>query len=471
MLLVVCLAALLVPATASAEYTFLTKWGNGGSGDGQFRAPYGVVADTSGHVYVTDFGNGLGNNDRVEKFDSNGTFLTKWGSLGPGDTEFHDPWGIATDSGGNVYVADVNNHYIKKFDSSGVFITKFGGGGTGDGQFGFPFGVAVDAAGNVYVADHSGGVPKTDRVQKFKPTLGGYAYDDQWGVTGPEPGQFKEPADVATDSSGNVYVSDRNNHRIQKFDSEGFFLTAWGSMGSGDGQLAFPEGIATDSAGNVYVADRGNNRVQKFSSNGAFITKFGSTGAGDGQFLQPNDVTVDAAGNVYVADTGNDRIQKFAETGAALTDGGGVGGSGGGRGGGVVIDVSNQFTIENTTVLSKNGALKFKLKLPAPGQVEATATVIPPPRPPSLDPGHREHEGHKSQLAKTVTMAMGSATANAAGPLSLTLSLNKKGKKFLGWKSPLKATVEITYTPTGGTAGSITRSVKFKLAKKNRFRR
>jgi streptogramin lyase len=465
MLTVVCLAALLAPATASAEYTFLTKWGNGGSGDGQFRAPYGVVADTSGNVYVTDLGNGLGNNDRVEKFDSNGAFLTKWGSLGPGDTEFHDPWGIATDSEGNVFVADINNHYIKKFDSSGVFALKFGGAGTGDGQFGFPFGVAVDPAGNVYVADHSGGVPSIDRVQKFKPTLGGYVYDDQWGVTGSEPGQFKEPADVAVDSSGNVYVSDRKNHRIQKFDSEGFFLAAWGGMGSGDGQLVFPEGIATDSAGNVYIADRGNNRVQKFDSSGTFITKFGSTGTGDGQFLQPNDVTVDAAGNVYVADTGNDRIQKFAEAGAPPTGGGG---SSGGGGGGVVIDVSNEFKIENTTVLSKNGALKFKLKLPAPGKVEATATVIPPPRPPSLDPGQREHEGHKSQLARKVTMATGSATANAAGPLTLTLSPNKKGKKFLGWKSPLKAIVKITYTPTGGTASSITRAVKFKLAQKKR---
>jgi hypothetical protein len=66
------------------------------------------------------------------------------------------------------------------------------------------------------------------------------------------------------------------------------------------------------------------------------------------------------------------------------------------------------------------------------------------------------------------TMATGSATANAAGPLTLTLSPNKKGKKFLGWKSPLNATVKITYTPAGGTASSITRNVKFKLVKKKR---
>ena len=242
-------------------------------------------------------------------------------------------------------------------------------------------------------------------------------------------GQFKEPSDVATDSSGNVYVSDRNNHRVQKFDSEGFFLAQWGGMGSGDGQFVFPEGIATDSAGNVYVADRGNNRVQKFSSNGTFITKFGSPGSGDGQFLQLNDVTVDAAGNVYVADTGNDRIQKFAQTGGAAGGGGGGGGGGGDSGSsGVVIDVSNEFKIENTTVLSKNGKLKFELKLPAPGNVEAIATVIPPPRPPSLDPDHRKHEGHKSSSPMKVTMATGSAIASAAGRSRSRSSLTRRGR-------------------------------------------
>ena len=458
--------ALLAPGAALAEYSFVAKWGSGGSADGQFRAPYGVVADGFGNVYVTDFGNGLGNNDRVEKFDSNGGFLTKWGSLGSGDTQFENPWGIATDSDGNVYVADVNNHYIKKFDPSGVFAVKFGGGGSVDGQFGLAVGVAVDSAGNVYVADHDGGSPLVDRIQKFKPipTPDGYAYDDQWGVTGSEPGQFNEPSDVAVDTVGNVYVSDRKNHRVQKFDSDGFFIVQWGGMGSGDGQLAFPEGIATDAAGNVYVADRGNNRIQKFSPSGVFIAKFGSTGAGDGQFLQPHDVTVDPAGNVYVADTGNDRIQKFSGTGAPLP-------GGGGGGSGTVIDVSNEFKIENTKVLSKNGALKFKLNLPAPGIVEAIATVKAPPRPPSLDPSHRKHEGHLARLAKAkapVKMAKGSASATAAGPLTLTVTPTKKGKKFLGWKSPLKATVKITYKPTGGSPSSISRPVKFKLTKKSR---
>ena len=81
---------------------------------------------------------------------------------------------------------------------------------------------------------------------------------------------------VAVDSSGNVYVADTNNNRIQKFDSSGTFITKWGSSGTGDGQFEYPTGIAVDSSGNVYVADTDNHRIQKFDSNGTFLTKWGS---------------------------------------------------------------------------------------------------------------------------------------------------------------------------------------------------
>ena len=73
-----------------------------------------------------------------------------------------------------------------------------------------------------------------------------------------------------------MYVVDTLNNRIQKFNSNGTFITKWGSKGTADGQFNFPDGIAVDSSGNVYVADDGNNRIQKFDSNGTFITKWGS---------------------------------------------------------------------------------------------------------------------------------------------------------------------------------------------------
>ena len=77
-------------------------------------------------------------------------------------------------------------------------------------------------------------------------------------------GSFFHPGAVAVDSSDNVYVADQLNHRIQKFDSDGAFITKWGSQGTGDGQFTHPQRAALDSSDNVYVADGSNNRIQKF---------------------------------------------------------------------------------------------------------------------------------------------------------------------------------------------------------------
>jgi len=92
----------------------------------------------------------------------------------------------------------------------------------------------------------------------------------------------------------------------------GTFLTTWGSSGTGNGQFNGPGGIAVDGSGNVFVADNGNNRIQKFDNAGTFLTTWGSFGIGNGQFFGPQGVAVDGSGNVFVAEFGNNRIQKFA---------------------------------------------------------------------------------------------------------------------------------------------------------------
>ena len=237
---------------AEEEYSFVTKWGSHGTGDGEFDHPCGIAVDSSGNVFVSD----LRGNNRIQKFDSFGNFITKWGSYGTGDGEFEWPEDIAVDGSGNVFVVDTGNDRIQKFDSFGNFITKWGSCGTGDGEFRVPVGITVD-------------------------------------------------------SSGNVYVSELANDRIQKFDSFGNFITKWDGEGTGDGEFKFPLGIAVDSSGYVYVADTWNRRIQKFDSSGKFITKWGSEGTGDGEFKHPHGIAVDSSGYVYVADMHNHRIQKF----------------------------------------------------------------------------------------------------------------------------------------------------------------
>jgi tripartite motif-containing protein 71 len=413
---------LITPIYANSAIGFLLKWGQNGAGAGEFKGPGGMAIDASGNVYVADYGN-----YRVQKFDSSGTLLGWWGQgtsttgwhapgspetgvAGTGDGEFNGPGGIAVDASGIVYVSDDGNNRIQKFNSSGTLLGWWGQGtstngwhlpgsgetgvtGTGDGQFDFPWGVAVDDSGNVYVSDVS-----NHRIQKFtgggvflgwlgcgSSTTGWHASPSgetgvsgsgaggllgwlgrgnsttgwhnpgsgEYGVTGGGDGQFDQPIDVSVDSSGNVYVSDEGNHRIQKFTGAGGLLgwlgrgnstTGWhnpgsgeiGVLGIGNGQFNQPSSMAVETSGNLYVVDGQNDRIQKFGEpqvvflgwfgrgntttgwHNPYSGQSGVTGDGDSQFHQPDDVAVDASGNVYVADTGNHRVQKFDTSGTFL---------------------------------------------------------------------------------------------------------------------------------------------------------
>lgn len=129
----------------------------GATGNGELSTPYGIALDSAGNYYLTEEGN-----DRVQKFDSTGHYLMKFGSVGTADGQFSNPQGIFVDSSNNIYVADYSNHRIQKFDSSGNFLSKFGSIGSGDGQFMRPRDIAVDSSGNIYVADAG-----NNRIQKF----------------------------------------------------------------------------------------------------------------------------------------------------------------------------------------------------------------------------------------------------------------------------------------------------------------
>ena len=120
------------------------------------------------------------------------------------------------------------------------------------------------------------------------------------------------PNGVGVASDGSVYVTDIGDDRIQKFTSEGVFISQWGTGGSGDGEFRSPLGVAVASDGSVYVADTSNSRIQKFTSEGVFVSNWGTEGTVGGQFDRPRGVAVATNGSLYVADSHNHRIQKFS---------------------------------------------------------------------------------------------------------------------------------------------------------------
>jgi sugar lactone lactonase YvrE len=250
---------------------------------------------------------------------------------------------VAIDGGGNVYVADMENDTIRKITPAGV-VTTFAGSagsypfssadGTGSAaRFYTPAGLAVDGSGNVYVADSG-----NHTIRKITPAGGVTTLAGTAGSSGSTDGtgsaaRFKNPRGVAVDGSGNIYVTDMDNHMIRKITPAGVVATLAGTAGlpgsnNATGSAAgfnSPAGVAIDSSGNVYVSEERNHTIRKITPAGVVTTlagTAGSLGSADGtggaaRFNQPLAVAVDSSGSIYVADTSNHAIRKGVPTIAA----------------------------------------------------------------------------------------------------------------------------------------------------------
>ena len=324
-----------------------------GSADGTgtnalFNAPQGVAVDSSGNVYVADPGN-----NRIRKIRSAGVVSTiagMVGSQGSADgtgngARFSQPAGVTVDSAGNVYVADTANSTIRTVTSLAEVSTLVGlagSPGSADGagsnaRFNNPFGVAVDTNGNVFVADSENDeirmVTQGGEVSTIAGSPGNVGSVDGTGTNA----QFYFPQGVAVDSAGNVYVADTDNYTIRMIARVGAdcvvstIAGSAGNYGSADGtgtnaMFSFPKSVAVDSSGDVYVADSWNNSIRKITpvgTNWVVSTIAGSAGIygsvdGTGtnaQFYFPYGIAVDRAGNLYVAEAGNDTIRKITPVG------------------------------------------------------------------------------------------------------------------------------------------------------------
>lgn len=236
--------------------------GDGGPlalGDGQFYEPWGVAVNADGRIFVADTWNG-----RIQVFDNEGRFVTKWGVFSSTGGELTDafalfgPRGLAMGNDGNLLVADTGNKRIIKFTPDGQLVQQIGGGGVIGGRFEEPVGVAVSPVdGSVFVAD-----TWNHRIQKLTPAL---EFVAEWPVPGWESQDIVAKPYLTVATNGDVYATDPQLYRVLVYNQAGELKASFGNFGVDANKFDLPTGIAVDPATNVVViADANNNRIMNF---------------------------------------------------------------------------------------------------------------------------------------------------------------------------------------------------------------
>lgn len=362
--------------------TISTYAGNGSagySGDGgqamsaALNQPEGVAVDTLGLLYIADT-----SNNRVRVVALSGTIQTVAGtgisgfsgdSGTPASTQLFLPTDVATDSAGNLYIADLGNDRVRKV-SQGKIQTVAGSDGSSaifneavatTVFLNGPTGVAVDGAGNIYLAEGSIGAGSGLAVGDYRvwkinsggvvSTAAGNGLASFSGDGGTAASaQLNDPAAVTFDTAGNLYIADADNNRVRKVTPAGVITTVAGNGTagwSGDGgpgpraQLNHPMGLTADTDGDIYIADTGNNRIRKLTPDGNIATIAGNGNAsyyGDGgpadqgSLHSPHQLYFVSGYYLYIADTENQRIRELLPDGTITTVAGnggqGLGGDG-----------------------------------------------------------------------------------------------------------------------------------------------
>jgi sugar lactone lactonase YvrE len=304
-----------------------------------FSTATGIALDANGNVYVADTGN-----DVIRKVTPAGVVTTIAGTNGVrgaadgtgASASFATVIGLAVDTAGAVYVADVGNNNIRKITPAGIVSTLAGTAGVvgsadgtgGAAQFDYPEALAVGPGNNIYVSD-----TLNNTIRMITPTggvttfAGAPAFGQSADGTG-NAARFNQPNGIAADASGNLYVADTGNGTVRTISPAVVVATLAGlpaQAGSVDGtgstaRFDFPAGVTVDSSGNIDVVDLNNSTVRTLTTAGVVTTLAGTAGvvgSADGtgtaaRFTNPSGMTVAGTGILYVADTGNDTIRAIA---------------------------------------------------------------------------------------------------------------------------------------------------------------
>ena len=271
----------------------------------EYKETAGVAVDSDDNVYVFNRGE-----HPVIVLDRDGSFLRSWG-----EGTFKVPHGVAFGPDGSVFCIDAGDHTVRKFSLDGRLLMTLGEAGKPTGRlsgdpFHSPTHVAVHPGnGNVYVSDGYGNA----RVHEFTPD-GGLV--KSWGESGTDPGQFNTVHNIVVDRDGWVYVADRENHRVQVFDSNGRFEAQWGNLAMASCVALDPTqpvvylgeffaGIPENPGGvGNWTGKRLGPRVTVLDTGGNILARVGDQPVGPepGRFYAPHGIAADSKGDLYVAE-------------------------------------------------------------------------------------------------------------------------------------------------------------------------
>ena len=249
----------------------------------------GVAVNSEGKVYLLHRGK-----QPIICLDPDGKFLGSWG-----DDTIDTAHALRIDGDDNIWVTDIGNHQVLKFSPAGKLLMALGkAGAAGDSidEFNKPTDVAFGPQGEIYVSDGYG----NNRIMKFTPS-GGFL--TQWGEAGDGRGQFNLPHTAVVDRNGRIVVGDRENNRVQVFESSGKLMAVWPGFA--------PYSLAYDQQGHLFVADGRANKVLQLDDDGKVVRSWGQEGDKPGEFQLPHMLAADARGNLYVGEIKGERFQKL----------------------------------------------------------------------------------------------------------------------------------------------------------------
>ena len=280
------------------RFRSVLSFGGSGKSVGMLDLPCGVAVNDQDEIAVTEL-----INHRVSMFRSDGTHLRSFGRYScrygqNNNGEFCYPTGIAFDSHGNIVVVDCYNHRVQVFDRNGNFLSKFGEYGSHDNQLQYPEGLSINGNGDIIVADTN------NKLIKIFSSSGEYLR--KFGGAG----SLVTPYHCIQHGQYFI-VSDRSDHSIKMFNLEGKFISKFGKQGIENGEFNEPRYLSVNKEGLLMVCDEKNHRVQVLDLSGKFVTKFGSEGSERGEFKCPVSTANLSDGRIVVCDKENNRIQVF----------------------------------------------------------------------------------------------------------------------------------------------------------------